>query len=125
MRVKADNIVLTKSLNFAIRIVNLYKYVIATHNEYILSKQLLKSGTSVGANIREALRGQSPKDFTAKMHIALKEAYETEYWLELLFRTDYLKDDEFDDIFRDCRELTNLLASIVKTMKEKEKIFNS
>lgn len=116
---KPDNIVLTKSLNFAVRIVDLYKYITSTHNEYILSKQLLKSGTSIGANIREAIGGQSANDFTAKMHIALKEAYETEYWLELLFRTDYLKDTEFDDIFRDCRELTNLLASIVKTMKNK------
>ncbi|MDE5708657.1 MAG: four helix bundle protein [Alistipes sp.] len=117
---KADNVVVTKSLNFAVRIVNLYKYIGTNHNEYILSKQLLKSGTSIGANIREAIGGQSPNDFTAKMHIALKEAYETEYWLELLARTGYLKDEEFDNIFKDCRELTNLLASIVKTMKEKK-----
>ena len=116
---KADNVVLTKSLNFAVRIVQLYKYIGTTHNEYILSKQLLKSGISIGANIREAIGGQSPNDFTAKMHIALKEAYETEYWLELLVRTGYLKEAEFNDIFKDCRELTNLLASIVKTMKEK------
>ena len=117
---KPDNIVLTISFNFAGRIVNLYKYITSTHNEYVLSKQLLKSGTSIGANIREAIGGQSPNDFTAKMHIALKEAYETEYWLELLSRTGYLKDTEFDHIFKDCRELTNLLASIVKTMKDRK-----
>ncbi len=116
---QADNVVMAKSMNFSVRIVCLYKYIAATHNEYILSKQLLKSGTSIGANIREAIGGQSPNDFTAKMHIALKEAYETEYWLELLARTDYLTDNEFNDIFKDCRELTKLLASIVKTMKEK------
>lgn len=117
---KTDNIVSDKSLLFAIRIVRLYQHLVDTKHEYVLSKQLLKSGTSIGANIREAIGGQSPNDFTAKMHIALKEAYETEYWLELLARTGYLKDEEFDNIFKDCRELTNLLASIVKTMKEKK-----
>ena len=117
---KPDNIVSSKSLEFAVRIVRLYKYITATQHEYVLSKQLLKSGTSIGANIREAIGGQSSNDFTAKMHIALKEAYETEYWLEVLFRTDFLTRSEFNAIFKDCRELTNLLASIVKTMKEKK-----
>ena len=107
-----------KSLDFAIRIVRLYKHISETNNEYILSKQLLKSGTSIGANVREAIGGQSKEDFIAKMHIALKEAYETEYWLELLYSTDYLAENEFKSIFTDCRELTNILASILKTMKE-------
>ena len=87
---KADNTIKDKSLDFAIRIVRLYKHISETNNEYILSKQLLKSGTSIGANVREAIGGQSKENFIAKMHIALKEAYETEYWLELLYSTDYL-----------------------------------
>ena len=115
---KADNTIKDKSLDFAIRIVRLYKHISETNNEYILSKQLLKSGTSIGANVREAIGGQSKEDFIAKMHIALKEAYETEYWLELLYSTDYLAENEFKSIFTDCRELTNILASILKTMKE-------
>ena len=115
---KADNIIGEKSLDFAIRIVRLYKHICETNDEYVLSKQLLKSGTSIGANVREAIGGQSKEDFIAKMHIALKEAYETEYWLELLYRTDYLTEKEYESIFTDCRELTNILASILKTMKE-------
>jgi four helix bundle protein len=115
---KADNTIKDKSLDFAIRIVRLYKHISETNNEYILSKQLLKSGTSIGANVREAIGGQSKENFIAKMHIALKEAYETEYWLELLHSTDYLAENEFKSIFTDCRELTNILASILKTMKE-------
>ncbi len=96
-----------------------YKNLIHTHKEYILSKQLLKSGTSIGASVHEAMGAQSTDDFISKMHIALKEVYETEYWLELLYRTDLLDKNEFDTIFSDCRELTNIIASIVKTMKEK------
>ena len=124
---KADNTIKDKSLDFAIRIVRLYKHISETNNEYILSKQLLKSGTSIGANVREAIGGQSKEDFIAKMHIALKEAYETEYWLELLYSTDYLAENEFKSIFTDCRELTNILASILKTMKETKQflIFHS
>lgn len=114
---KTDNVVARKSLAFATRIVRLYQYLTTSKREYVLSKQLLKSGTSIGANIREAIGGQSREDFIAKMHISLKEAYETEYWLELLRETDYLTSEQFDAIFRDCRELTNLLASIVKTTK--------
>lgn len=115
---KPDNIIKNKSLDFAIRIVRLYKHISETNHEYVLSKQLLKSGTSIGANVREAIGGQSKEDFIAKMHIALKEVYETEYWLELLYNTDYLTKKEFESIFTDCRELTNILASILKTMKE-------
>ena len=115
---KPDNIIKNKSLDFAIRIVRLYKHISETSHEYVLSKQLIKSGTSIGANVREAIGGQSKEDFIAKMHIALKEVYETEYWLELLYNTDYLTEKEFESIFTDCRELTNILASILKTMKE-------
>lgn len=115
---KDGNIIKTKSLDFAIRIVKLYQHLVETNKEYVLSKQILKSGTSIGANIREATGAQSKDDFIAKMHIALKEVYETEYWLELLYKTDFLSEKEFESIFSDCRELTKILASIVKTTKE-------
>ena len=115
---KTDNIVLQKSLAFAIRIVRLNQYLTKEKQEYTLSKQLLKSGTSVGANIREAVRGQTRLDFIAKMNISLKEIYETEYWLELLYRTDYITENEFKSIFSDCQELTKLLTRIVKTTKD-------
>ena len=115
---KSDNIVSEKSLIFAIRIVRLYQYLVREKNEYVLSKQMLKSGTSVGANIREALRGQSRQDFAAKMNISLKEINETEYWLELLYKTDYITKKEFQSIFSDCNELTKLLTSIVKTTRK-------
>lgn len=115
---KTENIVQKKSLTFAIRIVRLNQYLNNDKKEFVLSRQLLKSGTSVGANIHEALRGQSRSDFIAKMNIALKEIYETEYWLNLLFQTDYISKPEFESIFTDCRELTKLLTSIVKTTKD-------
>ena len=116
---KTDNIVSDKSLLFAIRIVRLYQYLTDVKHEYVLSKQLLKSGTSVGANIREALRGQSRQDFAAKMNISLKEICETQYWIELLYKTDYITEKEFDSIFSDCQELIKLLTRIVKTSREK------
>ena len=84
------NIIVVKSKDFAIRIVKLYKYLNKNKKEYVLSKQLLKSGTSIGANVKEAIRGQSKPDFYAKMNIALKEASETEYWLEILKETEYI-----------------------------------
>ena len=116
---KSDNVVSDKSFLFAIRIVRLYQYLVDTRHEYILSKQLLKSGTSVGANIREALRGQSRQDFVAKMNISLKEICETEYWIELLYKTDYISEQEFKSIIADCRELGKILTRIVKTTREK------
>lgn len=116
---KTDNIVSDKSLLFAIRIVRLYQHLVDTKHEYVLSKQLLKSGTSVGANIREALRGQSRQDFVAKMNISLKEICETEYWIELLYKTDYITEKEFESIFSDCQEISKLLTRIVKTTREK------
>ncbi len=114
---KQENIVLDKSFDFAVRVVKLYKHLRYTLEERILSAQVLKSGTSIGANVREALRGQSRSDFMAKMNIALKEAYETEYWLELLYKTDYITNKEFDSIFPDCRDLTNILSKIILTTK--------
>ncbi len=112
-----DNIILDRSFNFAVRIVNLYKYLCNEKKEYVLSKQLLRSGTSIGANVTEAQKGQSKADFIAKMNIALKEANETEYWLRLLHRTDYLSKREFDSIESEADELISLLVSICKSAK--------
>lgn len=106
-----------KSKDFAVRIINLYKYLSGEKNEYILSKQILKSGTSIGANVREAQRGQSKPDFYSKMNIALKEADETAYWLELLYQTEFIDEKSFNDIYRDCEELIKMLVSITKTQK--------
>ena len=108
-----------KSKRFAVRIVKLYQYLSEEKREYVMSKQLLRSGTSVGANVREALQAQSKADFTAKMSISLKEINETEYWLELLFETGYLSEEEFESIAQDCKELLKLLTSIVKTSRSK------
>ena len=113
-----ENLIASKSKKFAVRIVKLYQYLDIEKREYVLSKQMLRSGTSIGANVHEALQGQSKADFTAKMSIALKEANETEYWLELLRETDYLSDEEYESIQRDCGEVARLLTSIVKTSRE-------
>lgn len=112
-----NNVILEKSKSFAIRIINLYKYLCKEQNEYVLSKQILRSGTSIGANIREAVKAQSRKNFISKMQISLKEASETAYWLELLFETDYIAETEFQSIYNDCIELNKLLVSILKTSK--------
>ncbi len=113
---REDNVVLVKSLDFAVRIINLYKYLSSEKKEYVLSKQLLRSGTSIGANLHEANEGFSDKDFEYKVYVALKEARETEYWLELLCRTDYISKKEYDSINADCTELLKLLVSITKTL---------
>jgi len=113
-----DNIIVNKSRIFAIRIIRLYQYLLSEKKEYILSKQLLRSGTSIGANIKEAIQGQSKKDFIAKLQISLKEASETEYWLDLLHETDYLDNNQFISINNDCVELIKLLTSIIKQSKE-------
>lgn len=114
----ADSLTLEKSKDFAIRIVNLYRYLTAEKREYIMSKQLLRCGTSIGANLSEALYGVSRNDFIAKVFIALKETAETEYWLELLNKTGYLSDAEYDSINDDCKELIKLLTSIAKTSRD-------
>lgn len=112
---KEDNVIKIKTKRFAIRIVRLYKHLGNEKQEYVLSKQLLRSGTSIGANVAEALCGISKKDFLSKMYIAFKECVETLYWLEILHETDYLTDHEFEDIGRDCEELRRLLSSITKS----------
>jgi len=107
-----------KSFLFAVRIVKLHQYLNASKKEYVLSKQLLRAGTSIGANIAEAEQAQSKADFTSKMNIALKEAVETNYWLRLLQATDYLTEAEFTSICSDCIELEKMLTAIVKTAKQ-------
>jgi len=116
--IKKDNQVVDKSKDFAIRIVKLYKYLCETKHEYILSKQLLRSGTSIGANIKEAIQAQSTPDFLFKLNISLKEASETEYWLEILHETEYLTEKEFNSIYPDCEELLRLLVSIIKSTRK-------
>ena len=115
---KKENIVKDKSLSFAIRIVNLYKYLVAEKRETVMSKQLLRCGTSIGANVREAEQAQSRADFLSKQNIALKEANETEYWLELLMRTGFITPNEYESINNDCVELNKLLISIIKSTKQ-------
>ena len=113
-----ENHVLVKSKAFALRVIQLYKYLCDEKREFILSKQLLRSGTSVGANVREAERGKSKPDFYAKMNIALKEAAESAYWMELLVESAYLTKEQFESIYADCNEVIALLVSITKTQKE-------
>ena len=113
-----DSIIAEKSLAFAIRIVKLCRIITETKHENVLSKQLLRSGTSIGANVREALQGQSRRDFIAKMSIALKEAAETEYWLLLMKETNYLTEKEYLSIAADCAELNKILIAIVKNTKD-------
>lgn len=105
-----------KSYNFAIRVVRLYSHLRDNKHEYTLSKQLLRSGTSVGANLREAKRGQSRADFAAKLTIALKEAEESLYWIELLKEAGLLTSDEFDSIYHDCEELVKMLVTATKKL---------
>ena len=113
-----ENIALDKSKAFAIRIINLYRYLCDTRKEYVLSKQLLRSGTSIGANLSESVCAISRKDFASKVYIALKECSETSYWLELLYETDYLTEEEYTSINSDCRELLKLLMATTKALSK-------
>lgn len=117
MKEKKDNPVRDKSLAFAIRVVRLHQFLSGEKKEYVISKQLLRSGTSIGANVKEATQAESKPDFIHKMAIALKEASETEYWLEILKETGYLEKKAFDSIQNDCDELVGLLTTIIKTAK--------
>lgn len=114
---KEDNIILSKSKNFAIQIILLYKHLYNDKREFVLSKQLLRSGTSIGANINEAICGISKKDFLAKMYVAYKECSESIYWLDLLYATNYITTAEFENLNNSCQELKKLLSSITKTTK--------
>jgi four helix bundle protein len=116
---KSDNIVQQKSFAFAIRIVNVYKYLISEKKEFVLSKQLLRSGTSIGANIEESIGGQSDKDFLSKISISYKEARETIYWLKLLQSTDYLSEQEAVSLLNDAEEICKILGKIQITLKSR------
>ncbi len=111
-----ENIIITKSKEFALRIIKAYKYLIQ-HNEYVMSKQMLRSGTSIGANVKEAVRAQTTPDFISKMNYALKEASETEYWIELLVESEYLDRNAGNSMKKDCVELIRILTSIVNSAK--------
>ena len=113
----SEGVLRDKSKGFAIRIVKLYRYLCEERKEFILSKQLLRSGTSIGANIAEANCAVSKKDFFAKMYIAFKECAESKYWLELLYETEYLTQTEYQSMLRDCVELYRLFSSVTKTMR--------
>ena len=113
-----ENLIQDKSFHFALRIVNLCKYIRSEHNEFIMTKQLLRCGTSIGANVAEAEHAQSRADFSSKLNIALKEAAETDYWLRLLHAANFLNDKEFQSVYEDCKEIERLLAAIVKTTKQ-------
>ena len=113
-----DNVLHSKSRDFAIRIINCYKYLNSEKHEFIMSKQLLRCGTSIGANTVESKNAQSRPDFLSKLNIALKEADETTYWLDLLHGCNYLNDESFNSLNKDCREIIGLLTSIIKKLKQ-------
>ena len=112
-----DSVLRVKSFDFAIRIVNLYKYLKNEHGEYILSQQLIRSGTSIGAIIREAEHAESSRDFVHKLSIGLKEANESKYWLDLLFATDNITLKMYESLNKDCEEILKILVASVKTSK--------
>ena len=113
-----DRIIQEKSFRFAVRIVKLCRYLQNEKKEYMVYKQLFRCGTSIGANVAESQQAQSRPDFVSKLNIALKEAYETNYWLRLLYETQYLSDEAYQSMIADCSEIERLLISIVKTTKE-------
>lgn len=116
-----ESVLRTKSFDFAFRILNLYKYLQSEHREYVISKQVLRSGTSIGANIEEAKHGQSTIDFIHKLSIAQKEAAETNYWLKLLARGEYINEKLAESMLVDCEEIQKLLTASIKTSKSKLK----
>ena len=116
----AESILRTKSDDFALRIVNCFKFLQNDRNEFIMSKQLLRSGTSIGANVTEGIYAQSRNDFISKLSISLKEAQETSYWLRLLYKADYLDRNQYESIHSDNEEIIKLLIATIKTAKETE-----
>ena len=117
MMTRKDNSIAEKSMVFAVRVVGLYRYLSEKKRECVMSKQVLRSGTSIGANVREANSAQSKADFMAKMSIALKECDETGYWLELLSRTGFLSREEYISVESDCRELFAMITAILKSAR--------
>ena len=120
-----ENVIAKKSFAFSVRTVNLYRYLSEQKKEYVISKQIYKSGTSIGTNIAEAQRAQSTADFVAKMKIALKEANETQYWLQLLHETGYISDKEFESVHDDLLEILKILTAICKHYPQSnQRIYN-
>ena len=111
----SSSIAYDKSLAFSMRIVNLYRYLCSEHKEFVISKQILKSGTSIGANIAEARYEISRKDFISKIYVALKECAETLYWLELLYSCDYLSSEAYESLHQDCEELRRMLSATTRS----------
>lgn len=107
-----------KSTDFAIRSIRMYRYLTETRKEYVISKQFLRSATSIGVNVRESVNAQSKKDFSSKLNIALKEANESQYWLEILFKSGTISEKEFNAIYPECTELAKMLAASVKTVRK-------
>ncbi len=117
----SESIILEKSFNFAVRIIKLSQYLVKQKKEYVISKQILESGTSIGANAEEAHGGISNPDFSSKMSIAYKEARETKYWLRLLYAADILDKKIFDSLFNDCEEICKIIFSILKVTRYKKR----
>jgi four helix bundle protein len=115
-----ENIIEQKSFKFAVRIINLYKFLQENNKEYVISKQILKSGTSIGANVNEALSSESSSDFIHKLCISAKEVRETSYWLRLLYETQFIDEKAFDSIHTECLELLKILNSIILTTKNNQ-----
>jgi len=115
-----ENVILRKSFAFSVRIVRAYQHLSETKREYVLSKQLLRAATSIGANVHEANNAQEKKDFIAKMYIAYKEATETEYWIKLMTETNYFTDAEGKSLLADCVELKQILTAILKSAKKSD-----
>jgi len=122
-----ENTIYSKSFEFAVRVVRLYRFLCTNHKEFVISKQLLRCGTSIGANVNEAISAQSKKDFISKMAIASKEARETKYWIDLLIATEYLSTDEkhVETLQNDIEEIIKILTSIVKTSQNNLKKLNN
>ncbi|MBQ7160884.1 MAG: four helix bundle protein [Clostridia bacterium] len=118
----AESVMLEKSKEFAISIVKICKVIMADKHEYVMTKQLIKSGTSIGANIYESKYGHSTADFISKMQIALKECYESEYWLELLYRTEFIDSERFAELSHSCGEIRRMLVSSINTVKSNKGI---
>ena len=118
---ETESVILNKSKAFALRIIKMYKYLCADKKEFVMSKQILRSGTSIGANVREGRRGQSIPDFVAKMSIAQKEAEETCYWLELLYESGYISKSIFESMYKDNLEILKILSSIIISTRQNQK----
>ena len=118
IEMKKENVIVDKSFYFGVRIIKFYKFLCYEKHEDILGKQILRSGTSIGANVKEAIRGQTDADFFAKMNIALKEASETEYWIELLYATNIINKNCYFSLLNDCQELIKILTAILKNQKK-------